>query len=249
MTDRTIAAFGSGEFQPWSEEVDRYAISRATTGDGSVVIIPAASAPEGADVFNNWAKMGLEHYERMGVDARVSALKARADAFSDDHIAQLKGASMYYFSGGNPAYLADTLRHSPFWTAIVEQLDAGASIAGCSAGACIMGDIAPDSTTNEEMFQGKWPAHWYTSGLSILPDMMFGPHWDAIDGWIPGMTNFIRKEIPEGTTLIAIDEDTAMVGDIELFRVFGAGRVEVAPGGETSTVYHAGDTFALEDAS
>lgn len=245
MSGRTIAAFGSGEFQQWSQEVDAYTISRATAGDGSVVIIPTASAPEGNDVFQKWSEMGLAHYGQMGVVARVSGLKFRADAFSDDHIAQLEGASMFYFSGGNPSYLADTLRDSPFWEAILAAVADGSSIAGCSAGACIMGDVAPDSSADEAFAGGIWPSHWYTSGLSILPGVMFGPHWDAMDGWIPGITDFIRREVPEGTTLIAIDEDTAMVGDTDLFRVFGKGRVEIAPKGGTSSHYADGETFTL----
>ena len=147
MAKRIFSIFGSGEFLPWSVEVDRYAMALATAGDGSVVVIPAASAMEGDDVFADWARKGTTHYESMGVESRVSALKTRDDAFSEDHIAQLEGASMFYFSGGNPAYLADTLRGSPFWTAIVDAVDGGAVIAGCSAGA---------STTGP----GRWRPTW-----------------------------------------------------------------------------------------
>lgn len=246
VSARTIAAYGSGEFQPWAEDVDRVVLAKATTGDGSVVIFPTASAPEGAEVFDKWARMGLDHYENMGVAARVSGLKARADAFSEDHLAQLENASMYYFSGGNPAYLADTLRDSPLWSAIVDGINSGVAISGCSAGACIMGDVAPDSTADRDFASGVWPSHWYSSGLSILPEVMFGPHWDAMDGWIPGITNFIRKEVPDNITLLAIDENTAIIGDIDNFTVYGVGKVEVAPGGTPEATYGAGDTFSLQ---
>ena len=43
--------------------------SIAPAGDGSVVIIPAASAPEGHDVFDDWARKGLDHYGAMKVEA------------------------------------------------------------------------------------------------------------------------------------------------------------------------------------
>ena len=52
---KTLELMGSGEFEPWSEEVDRFSLSRADFGDGSVVILPTASAPEGDEVFNRWA--------------------------------------------------------------------------------------------------------------------------------------------------------------------------------------------------
>ena len=109
-----------------------------------------------------------------------------------------------------------------------------------------MGDVAPDSSANTDFASGRWPAHWYTSGLSLIPGVMFGPHWDAMDGWIPGITDFIRKEIPAGATLVALDEDTAIVGDVDRFQVYGAGSVEVAPGGVGGTVYRAGDVLSLE---
>jgi len=73
MGDRTFSVFGSGEFLPWSVEVDRYALSLATSGDGSVVVIPAASAMEGNDVFFDWARKGIAHYDSMGVESRVKS--------------------------------------------------------------------------------------------------------------------------------------------------------------------------------
>ena len=114
MTDhKTIELMGSGEFEPWSEEVDRFSLSRAEFGDGSVVILPTASAPEGDEVFNRWAGMGLDHYKRMGVHARVVDLKTREDAFLDVLIEELANPSMIFFSGGNPSYLASGGPRSP----------------------------------------------------------------------------------------------------------------------------------------
>ncbi len=241
--DRIYSVFGSGEFQPWSQEVDRYALDQARTGDGSVVILPAASALEGDDVFKNWGAMALDHYEQMGVDARVSALKTRADAHSDDCIAQLDGASMFYFSGGNPAYLSDTLRDTPFWQAMLERVDAGAVLAGCSAGACALGEMAPDSTaeTLEDMTTGRW----WVDGLRTLPGLAFGPHWDMLDRWMPGVEQIIREATPDDCTLITLDDETAIVGDGTTWRVFGNGKAGVAPGGETTAAYANGETFSL----
>ncbi len=243
MAERIYSVFGSGEFQPWSQEVDRYALDQARTGDGSVVILPAAAAPEGDDVFMNWGAMGLDHYEQMGVQARVSALKTRADAHGDDCIAQLEGASMFYFSGGNPAYLSDTLRDTPFWTAMLNLVDQGAVLAGCSAGACILGEMAPDSTADslEQLTTGRW----WVDGLKLLPDLTFGPHWNMLDHWMPGVERIIRDATPEGCTLITLDDDTAIVGDGTTWKVFGNGKAGVAPNGETTHSYAGGETFSL----
>jgi cyanophycinase-like exopeptidase len=104
-----MALLGSGEFEPWTEEVDRWLLDRAS-GDGSVLILPAASAPEGDEVFNRWAEMGLRHYEGLGIPAEVLQLKTKDDAQRADMSSRLDEASVAYFSGGNPAYLAAVLR-------------------------------------------------------------------------------------------------------------------------------------------
>lgn len=237
----TISLFGSGEFLPWSTEVDRHTLAMARNGDGSVVVIPAASAPEGRDVFDDWARKGLAHYEGMGVEARVCGLRDRADAFSDDVIAQLDGASMLYFSGGNPAYLADTLRGSPFWDAVLAALEGGAAISGCSAGACFLGEVAPNS--DEESLE---PARWASSGLRLLPGLVFGPHWNMLETWMPGIHAFIKSNLPEDGRLVTLDEHTAMVGDGAEWRVFGDGEVAVYAGSELiAGPFRAGDTLAL----
>jgi cyanophycinase len=238
MSDRTISVFGSGEFEPWSVEVDQAALDRATSGDGSVVVVPAASAPEGNDVFDEWARKGVAHYESMGVQSRVSALKSRADAHSGEIIAQLEGASFIYFSGGNPAYLADILRDTPMWAAIVKAVEDGMSLAGCSAGACFLGEVAPDSGSDTLN-----PESWAAQGLRLLPDVAFGPHWDMIDTWIPGAKEFILSNIPDGVKFVSIDENTAALGNGSSWTAFGAGQITVRQNGEESGPYRAGDTF------
>src|SRR5262245_63445341 len=58
---RTFLLLGSGEFEPWTHDVESRVLAEAS-GDGSVVILPTASAPDGDAVFDRWAKMGLDHY-------------------------------------------------------------------------------------------------------------------------------------------------------------------------------------------
>jgi cyanophycinase len=229
MSERTISLLGSGEFLPWAADVDRHTLERATAGNGSVVVVPTASAPEGRHIFDSWGARGIAHYDAMDVPVRVAALVERKDAFDDSVIAQLEGASLIYFSGGNPAYLADTLRDTPFWDAVRESLDSGVAVSGCSAGACFMGEIAPDSTQDERDSKS-----WYVAGLRLLPGVMIGPHWDALDSWQPGITDFIIQNTPEGDRLVGIDEDTALVGDGTSWKVFGNGAVHIYESGELS---------------
>jgi cyanophycinase len=240
MTDhKTLELMGSGEFEEWSEEVDRFSLSRAEFGDGSVVILPTASAPEGDEVFNRWAGMGLDHYKRMGVHARVIDLKTRDDAFLDVLIEELANPSMIFFSGGNPLYLAATLEDTPFWKAILDAVDRGTALAGCSAGACFVGELAPDSTALQ-LQDITW-----RKGLGLVSNTVFGPHWDMVDSYVPGLRDLILQNVPEGHRFIGLDERTAMAGDGEEWQVFGVGGVHVEWGGQWWT-FHAGQTFTFE---
>src|SRR5438128_8740370 len=57
---RTFALLGSGEFEDWTDAVDRWLLDRAG-GDGTVLISPLASALEGEHIFEDWAAKGLAH--------------------------------------------------------------------------------------------------------------------------------------------------------------------------------------------
>src|SRR5580704_1556132 len=96
---------GSGEFEPWSAEAERFALSRAA-GDGSVAVLATASGREGDAVFERWTAMGLTHYESLGIAARALRVRARPDALDSGIVRQLDDVSMVFFSGGSPKYLA-----------------------------------------------------------------------------------------------------------------------------------------------
>jgi cyanophycinase len=222
-----FALLGSGEFQPWTQEVDAWLFERAT-GKG-VLILPTASAPEGDAVFDRWGRMGLEHYAAADVPARLVPLKTRDDASNPELAAKVGDAAVVFFSGGNPAYLAATLRDTPFWDAVLQGLDRGMAFAGCSAGIACLGEVAPDSTSNDPT-----SAHLWQPGLALFPKTYFGPHWDALDVYVPGLRQTIIASIPRGGRLLAVDEDTAVVGDGAEWSVIGAGQAAVLDRGEWS---------------
>jgi cyanophycinase len=227
---------GSGEFAPWSEAADRWLLERAN-GDGRVVILPTASAPEGDGVFDNWGSQGLAHFGMLGVPAEVLPLKTRTDAEDPDLVGRLTDASVVYFSGGNPAYLAATLRDTPFWRTLLDRLDDGMAYAGCSAGVACLNEMTFDSTSDN--FETV-----YKEGLGVMPKAVFGPHWDIVDTWIPGAAEFIVGSVPEGYAFVGLDEDTAMLGDGRSWEVAGKGGIHVRHD-QAWTTYRAGDRFEL----
>jgi cyanophycinase len=225
---------GSGEFQPWSEPVDRRLVAEAD-GDGRVLILPTASAPEGKDVFERWGSLGLAHLSRLDIPAEVVDLKTREDTNDSRLLARLEGASAVYFSGGNPAYLAATLAETDFLDAMLKQLDRGMAYAGCSAGVACLNEITFDSDTTET-------DEIYKPGLGLARRALFAPHWDMVDTWMPGASEFIVGSLPEGFTFIGMDEDTAMIGNGSSWEVVGNSGIHVLKEDAWAT-YRDGDRF------
>jgi cyanophycinase len=232
-----FALLGSGEFEPWSSAVDRWVLERARQ-DGRVLILPTASANEGEDVFGSWASKGMQHFADAGIDAEVVALKTRADAGRPELVARLEGASVVYFSGGNPWYLAETLRDTVFFAEMIAKLSDGLAYIGCSAGVACLTEMTYDSDTDdfEQVFK---------PGLGLVREVLFGPHWDIVDTWIPGATEFIVGAVPDGASFVGIDEDTAMVGDGHGWSVLGRQAVHVRRGGAWER-YTDGGGFELD---
>ncbi|TMK22077.1 MAG: hypothetical protein E6G65_03495 [Actinobacteria bacterium] len=231
-----VPALGHCERRDVRDDIDR-ALLEGANGDGSVLISPAAAAPEGETVFDTWAGKGLAHYERLGIQARVSPLRTREDAERPDVVAMLDEASLVFFSGGNPWYLATVLLGTPFWARLQERLQDGLAYAGCSAGVACLSEMTYDSDA-EDLDQVFKP------GLGYVRNTLFAPHWDIVDGWRPGARAAITAAAPPGGTLVALDEDTAMVGDGATWTVHGRQGIHLYRGDSWSD-HVAGDRFDL----
>jgi cyanophycinase len=231
-----FAFLGSGEFEPWHGPVDRWLLEHST-GDGSVVILPTASAPEGDEVFRAWGEKGLTHYRDLEIPAEVLDLRTRDDADSVELIDRLARASVVFVSGGNPAYVAATLAGSPLWARLRQRMEDGMAYAGCSAGVACLTDPTFDSSSRS-------PDRMSAIGLGYVTEARFAPHWDVVDAWFPGARALIEAGVPDGLTLVGLDEVTAMVGDGTAWHVTGRGGVHVLRAGSWTT-FSSEDRFEL----
>jgi cyanophycinase len=212
-------------------------MARSRNPDGPVLVAPTAAAHEGDGSFEGWATKGLEHYASIDVNAEVLPLKTREDAHRDDVIRRLDDASMIFFSGGNPARLTEAIGDTPFWMALRAAIAEGLPYAGCSAGVACLTEVTFDSDSQE--LDSVWKP-----GLGYVRETLFAPHWDIVDTWIPGATEFIVGSVKPGTTFVGLDEDTAMVGDGGSWEVIGRSKLHVMRDGEWSRYGH-GDAFDL----
>jgi cyanophycinase len=205
-----FALVGSGEYLPDMEPVDRDLISRLAEPP-RVVCLPTAAGTEGAERIAYWSRLGVEHFNRLGARAAAVPVIDRASADDPVHAAAIAAANFVYLSGGKPDYLYQTLAGSRTWAAILGVLAGGGLLAGCSAGAMILG----------ERFFG-FPG--WKPGFNFLPGATVIPHFDEIPA---AMISSMRLFADKSLTVLGIDGYTALFCDGEQNEVLGRGGVTV----------------------
>ena len=199
MVPGRLALVGSGEYLPVMHEVEGWLLE----GRSPVYVqLATAAAPEGPAVLDRWHRLGKEAADRLGAEQVVVDIRTRDDAHEPRWLPLIERAGLVYLSGGNPGYLARTLRGTPAWDAIERTWRAGASLAGCSAGAMALCGYVPDF---------RHPRRGGTEGLGVLPHARVLPHFDRYTKWIPDFA--MRPLLADDTTVLGIDEDTALVGE------------------------------------
>jgi cyanophycinase len=194
-----LALVGSGEYLPVMAGVEGMLLrGRAPR----YVQIPTAAAPEGERSLRRWLDLGAAQAERLSVEQIPVVVRDRDEANADELAALIEGAGLVYLSGGNPGYLARTLRNSHVWAAVVAAWQSGSALAGCSAGAIALTGWVPSI---------RAPDSDPDPGLGVLPDLRVLPHFDKMLGWAPDLVTRAAMRPPERTTVIGIDEDTAIV--------------------------------------
>jgi cyanophycinase len=233
-----LALVGSGEYTPAMETTDRFLLGQLGRSEAArVVVIPTASALE-AGAPERWNRMGVEHFSALGARVEPLPLLTRADAHDQQIVAALRAADLYYFSGGDPQYLVETLNNTPAWEAIRAGHAGGAALAGCSAGAMMLGGY---TLAIRELVSGQ-PPLWLPA-LGLLPKIAIMPHFDRVGQFVgEELFHAIVASAPAGIALAGVDEDTALVRDTAgSWRVMGRQSVSVFDE-RGQVIYRTGDT-------
>ena len=156
------------------------------------VQLATAAHPDGPDRVAYWHDLGRRQAERLGVEQIVVPVGTREEAMDPANADLVRGAGLIYLSGGDPHYLANTLRDTPLAAAIVAEWRAGASLAGCSAGAMAMTSWIPSL---------RHPRQGATEGLGWLPHLRVIPHFDYFERFVPdAVTRFLAGPSGSFTT-------------------------------------------------
>lgn len=246
-THGAIALVGSGEYTAAMVETDK-ALLETLGGPARsrVALIPAASGLEPGQP-ERWNAMGAAHFHALGATVAPLPLLRREDALAPAIVDELRRASFFYFSGGNPEHLTETLEGTPAWEAIRERAAQGAVVAGCSAGAMMLGAYV----FRVRLIRSGQPPQW-RPGLALAPGLAVLPHFDRTREFLSAeQFRAALAAAPPGVTVVGVDEDTALVrfpaSDTGpgRWRVLGRQTVSVFDGTGTATVYRAGEELEL----
>lgn len=229
----SVALVGSGEYLPAMADFEKSLIQDGERNQKAptYIQIPTAAGRESRDRILYWQKLGQAQALTLGVEQIFLPIFDRESAHNPEFVEKIKDGALVYMSGGDPHYLANTLRETPVLDAIVENWNTGGSIAGCSAGAMVMSSKIPNFRISRST---------PTEGFNLLPDLRIIPHFNKFFRWIPESAAKILLDTPGDSILIGIDELTAMVrrsGQRE-WRVYGEARVHILKGLPTQQLSH-----------
>jgi hypothetical protein len=228
-----LALAGSGEYLPVMQGLEhsllRNAISRGK--NNTYIQIPTAAGQESDERLSFWKTLGGAQADRLNTQQIFLPIYTRENAMNEEFANQIKNAGLIYLSGGDPGYLATTLINTPVWSAIESAWKSGSSLAGCSAGAMALGKHVPN------FFRPKDEG---TDGFGVIGEIRTIPHYNKFFGWIPDAAARKLLTAPVGTTVIGIDESTALVTGLSddpdvcfennSWRVHGEGHVHLLRG-------------------
>lgn len=160
-----VALVGGNEFTQPARPLDARLLERS--GGDEVLVVPTAAArhhPEMAVETAAW------HFGKIGGRVEGVMILDRAAASDPRLVDRLAAARFVYLSGGDPPVVADVLRGTPAWEAILAANAAGGVLAGSSAGAMVLGP---------HMLAPMWEEP--VEGLGLLPDVVVVPHFDRLD--------------------------------------------------------------------
>jgi cyanophycinase len=219
---------GGAEFGGRMREPDLKAIELAGGFEAPIRILPTAAAPD-----NNHQRAGnngIRWFQSLGAKDVGSLPLIDQVSANDESIAKsLREAKLIYMLGGFTGYLAETVKESNAWQAVLEAYAAGAVVAGSSAGAMVMCELYYDPSRGQVI-----------EGLNLVPNSLVLPHHNTFGkSWASRLLEISQ------VTLVGIDEGTGMIDDgAGTWTVYGAGdvtlyrnqEVEIHPTGRSFSV-------------
>jgi cyanophycinase len=221
----TLIAIGGAEEKTGDMGVLKRVLAEARGAGSRVHVITTATGyPE--EVGQTYR----EAFRLLGVECEVTHIASRTEAGNPELLKQIGAADVVFFTGGDQLKLSTILGGTPFLDAVRARHEAGAVVAGTSAGAAALSQLMIYGGDPDKAMQKGEVA--LTAGFGLAPEFVFDTHF-MNRGRLARLFNVIATA-PDKTG-IGLDENTGVVlradGEIE---VIGSGAVTVV-GGKTLT--------------
>lgn len=256
-----VILFGSGETSPHGRRIFDQVFQQI----GQPVTVSILETPAGFELNSkqvagrvaNFLEHNLQNHEPQ---VTLIPARKRGTANSPDNpeiIAPMQSAKVIYAGAGSPTYAVRQLRGSLAWHTLNACHRQGATVVFASAAVIAIGRR---TLPIYEIYKAGDEPHW-RRGLDFFGafnlDLVFIPHWNNNEGGTELDTShcfigekrfeLLVKELPARTTVVGIDEHTAVGFDFGTGRcqVMGKGRVTLLRAGEART-YASKETFPLD---
>ncbi len=204
-----LALVGGSEWTPGCEHFDSQLLEASSTRE--VLVLPTAAAywhPERS------VQAATSYFATLGASVKACMVLGRGDAEDKANAGMVRAAGFLYLAGGSVLHLRSVLKNSSVWDALVEAWEAGAVLAGSSAGAMVLGDTMVDPRGGA-----------LTLGLGLLPQLAVLPHAST---WSEEKTHRTVRLASRGLRIAAIDQQTALLRDPDgQWRKVGQGNVTI----------------------
>lgn len=234
-----LALVGSGEYTEKMLELENKLIEAGNQNKklGPFVQFATAAGLESKESIFYWQALGNEQAKRLGVKSKFIEVFNREDALDNKWLSEIEGASLIYFSGGNPKHLAESLKGTKLWEKIIYEFSTGTSLAGCSAGAMIMGS---------EIAFPVIKKHEISNGLGLISKLAILPHYDRYFGKIPNLIKNLMFTRNHEINVVGIDENSALVFAESAWKSVGQGGVHLISDSPNSSFYNEDVTIQLD---
>jgi cyanophycinase-like exopeptidase len=260
MSSRLLMIAGSGETSPRMAPVHRAIVDRLAEGLRREVRAVMLDTPYGFQENVDDVTARTVRYFRDRVGLRVEPIGFRRSGSANEEAAATEAvrAADFVFAGpGSPTYALAHWRNSGVAWALREKLESGGALSFASAAAITMGSVAMPVY---EIYKAGHEPRWLP-GLDLLSvagwRVAVVPHFDNREGRAHdtrfcylGERRFaaLERELAGDTWVLGIDEDTALVVDLDeqTAEVHGPGAATVRARG-TVREMRSGSAFPIRD--
>jgi len=252
-----IALMGSGELTATMVEVHKGLLA-GTRGSPRAVFL---DTPAGFQLNVDQLSERAVEYFRTRVQQTMSVASFKSTETTTPYDAEqafhtLRQADFVLIGPGSPTYAVSHWRETPIPEILTKRVEEGACLVAASAAALTVGRC---TLPVYEIYKVGQDLHW-VEGMDVLGrfglNLVVVPHWNNAEGGnhdtrfcYMGEPRFRKLEslLPEGPSVLGLDEHTACLIDLEKEEVVirGMGRVTLRRNGAEIT-FGKGDRFSVD---